>query len=92
MKKTAMLWKVLIAIILAVFVGNLTGKDATIGGVTYFKIFDLLGQLFLNALTLLVVPLVSSSIINGLSGLGSEASFKRLGLKTFAFSSMENIL
>ncbi len=80
-----MLWKVLIAIILAVIVGNLTGKTASIFGITFYQLFDLFGQLFLNALTLLVVPLIASAIISGLGQMGGDQSFGRLGLKTFGF-------
>ncbi len=85
MKKNSMLWKVLLAIILAVIVGNLTGKTAGVFGITFYQMFDLIGQLFLNALTLLMVPLIASSIISGLGQMSNEKSFKRLGAKTFAF-------
>ncbi len=85
MKKASMLWKVLIAIVLAVIVGNLTGKTAAIFGITFYQLFDLFGQLFLNSLTLLVVPLVASAIISGLGQMSGEQSFGRLGLKTFGF-------
>lgn len=85
MKKISMLWKVLVAIFLAIIVGNLTGKTAHIYGVTFYQIFELGGQLFLNALTLLVVPLIASAIITGLGQMSGEKSFKSLGLKTFAF-------
>ncbi len=84
-KKASSPWPVLIAIVLAIFVGALTGKDAAIFGVTLFSIYDLLGQLFINALKLVVVPLVASSIITGIARIGSESSFGRLGLKTLGF-------
>jgi proton glutamate symport protein len=80
-----MIWKVLVAIILAMIVGSLTKTTATIFGTPYYVLFDLLGQLFLNSLTLLVVPLVASAIISGLSSVGSDHSFRKLGLKTFGF-------
>ncbi len=80
-----MLWKVLLALGLAVGAGALAGQDAQIFGVTFYSIFDVLGSLFLNALTLLVIPLVTSSIISGLGSLGGDSSFGRLGAKTFAF-------
>ncbi len=80
-----MLWKVLIAIVLAVIVGHFTGKTAGIFGVTFYELFSLFGSLFLNALTLLVVPLVASAIISGLGQMAGEQSFGRLGLKTFGF-------
>lgn len=80
-----MVWQILIAIVLAIIVGSIVGKEAQLFGVPYFQIFDLLGQLFLNTLTLLVVPLVASSVIHGIGQMGTDSSFGRLGIKTFFF-------
>ena len=77
-------WAV-IAIALAVVVGMWVGTEKTIFGVTYYSIFDLFGTLFIRALTLIVVPLVSSSIITGIARIAGDSSFGRLGLKTFGF-------
>ncbi len=85
MKRSKMLVQVVIAIILAIIVGKLVGTESGIFGVTFFELFDLGGQLFLNALTLLVVPLIASAIISGLGQLGKDKSFGRLGGKTFFF-------
>lgn len=85
LKKSSMLWQVILAIILGMVVGSLTGQTVEIFGTTYFTIFSFFGQLFLNGLTLLVVPLVASAIINGISQMGKDQSFKRLGGKTFFF-------
>lgn len=84
-KRVSMLWKVLLGIALGILAGSITGKTATIFGTPYYALFDLFGQLFLNALTLLVVPLIASAIISGLSSMGGGQSFKKLGLKTFGF-------
>lgn len=80
-----MFWKVLAAISLAILAGWLTGPDSELFGITYVRIFGLIGQLFLNALSLVVVPLVASSIISGTARMGSEQSFGTLGLKTFGY-------
>jgi len=81
--KNNMLFKVLIAMGLAVIAGVLTGPDSSILGVTFLQLYSLIGQLFLNALTLVVVPLVAASIITGTARMGQEKSFGALGLKTF---------
>lgn len=83
---------VLIAIVLAIFVGSITGKESGLWGITFYSIFDVIGKLFINALTLVVVPLVSSSIITGIARIGSDAAFKRLGLKTFGFYIITSLL
>lgn len=85
LKKSSLLIQVLIAIALAMVIGSLSGPDAVIFGIPYIKLFGFFGQLFLNALTLLVVPLVGSSIVQGISQMGKDKSFGRLGAKTFFF-------
>ncbi len=82
-KKTP--WVVFIAIILAIIIGPWVGTDKTILGVTFYSIFDFVGTLFIRALTLLVVPLVSASIITGIARIAGDSSFGRLGLKTLTF-------
>lgn len=80
-----MLFKVLISIVLALFAGSLTESTTEIFGVKLLQIYTLLGQLFLNALSLVVVPLVASSIITGMAKVGSDQSFGSLGRKTFYY-------
>jgi proton glutamate symport protein len=90
--KNSLLIKVLLAILLAIIVGWLTGPDKEIFNVTYVRIFGLIGQLFLNALTLVVIPLVASSIITGVAKIGSDTSFGKLGFKTFGYFIATNII
>lgn len=85
-------WAVLIAIALAIAIGTLTGKETGIFGVTFYSMFDLIGKLFINSLTLIIVPLVSSSIITGIARLSSEGDFGRIGLKTFIFYFVTKII
>lgn len=85
LKKSSLLIQVLIAIALALLIGGLSRPDSELFGIPYIKLFGFLGQLFLNALTLLVVPLVGSSIVSGISQMGKDKSFGRLGAKTFYF-------
>jgi len=91
-KKKQKPWSVLIAIVLAIFIGNFTGTEARVFGISLFETYDIIGKLFINSLTLIVVPLVSSSIITGVARIGSEAKFGRLGLKTFGFYALTNFL
>ncbi|MBA2728622.1 MAG: dicarboxylate/amino acid:cation symporter [Parachlamydiaceae bacterium] len=84
-KKNSALINVFGSMLLAIVVGLLAGTDKGIGNVTYVQIFDLVGQLFLNALTLVVVPLVVASIITGTARMGAEGSFGTLGVKTIFY-------
>jgi len=78
-------WGVFIAIALAIIFGSFVGETGQIFGITFYAIVDTLGIIFLNALTLIVVPLVSSSIILGIARVGSDKAFGRLGAKMFSF-------
>ena len=78
-------WQILIALLLAVLVGWSVSPDTSIFGVSLVSIFDFVGKLFLNALKMIIVPLIVSSIIMGVSNLGSGESFGRLGGKTLGY-------
>ena len=90
--KNSILSKVLIAIIFALIAGWFTGSDKALFGIPYVKIYYLIGQLFLNALQMLAIPLVSASIILGTARMGSESSFGILGVKTFGFYLLTSFL
>ncbi|NEX21884.1 dicarboxylate/amino acid:cation symporter [Thiorhodococcus mannitoliphagus] len=78
-------WQILIALALAVLVGLAVGRDAGIFGVSFYAVFEFVGKLFLNALKMLIVPLIVSSIIVGVAGLGGSDNLGRLGGKTLAY-------
>jgi len=84
-KRFSTLTQVTLAIVLAFIIGGLSKPDSHIFGIQYIQICSFLGQIFLNALMLLVVPLVGSAIINGIAQIGQDKSFARLGGKTFFF-------
>lgn len=84
-KKHRRPWGVFLAIFLAILFGTWAGNQAGVFGITFYAMVDVLGTIFLNALTLVVVPLVSSSIITGISRIGNEGGFGRLGGKMFFF-------
>ena len=78
-------WQILIALLLAVIVGSLVSTSTSFLGVNLVSIFDFVGKLFLNALKMIIVPLIVSSIIMGVSNLGSSDAFGRLGGKTLGY-------
>lgn len=51
----------------------------------FFLFLKLLGDLFLNALKLIVIPLVVSSITLAVAGISQSKGFGRLGLKTLGY-------
>lgn len=78
-------WQVLIALLLALLAGLASGPDSRLLGVSVLDVFDFLGSLFLNALKMLIVPLIVTAIVAGVSGTRGAAGLGRLGGKTLAY-------
>ena len=84
MKKIKLHWQILIAMILAVFYGIFL-KDE----VNYVA---WMGDIFLRALRMIIIPLILSSIISGVANIGSAENLGRLGLKTFFYYIMTSTI
>lgn len=88
-KKRQNPWKVLIAIALGIIIGNCTQQGKSIFGIDLFPLlhplYDFFSSLFINALTLVIIPLVTSSVITGIARVGDQKSMGRLGLKMVTF-------
>jgi len=85
-------WQILIAIGLATLAGTLAGETGSIGDVTWYSVFDFFGTMFINALKMLIVPLISASIIVGVAGIGSSGDLGKLGGKTLLFYALTTFL
>lgn len=75
--KLALHWQIFIGIILAVLYGLLLPDQ--------IKFVSWLGVIFIKALQMIVVPLVLTSLINGVTNIGSEGNLGRIGLKTIIY-------
>ena len=77
MKKIQLHWQILIALILAVFFG------------IYFKehvhYIAWMGEVFLRALKMIIVPLIFTSIVSGITNIGNSKNLGRLGFKTILY-------
>ncbi|NIP71911.1 MAG: dicarboxylate/amino acid:cation symporter [Gammaproteobacteria bacterium] len=78
-------WQILIALALAVVAGLASGTEGSLLGVRLYAAYDFVGTLFLNALKMIIVPLIASSIITGIAGIGGGRGLGRLGGKTVLF-------
>ncbi|TVQ83990.1 MAG: dicarboxylate/amino acid:cation symporter [Chromatiaceae bacterium] len=85
-------WQILIALVLAVFAGLLTGTDGALFGLPLVAVFAFVGELFLNALKMLIVPLIVSSIIVGMAGIGAADNLGRMGGKTIGYYTLTSLL
>lgn len=50
-----------------------------------------MGDIFLRALKMLIIPLILSSLISGITNIGSGANLGRMGLKTFGYYIMTSL-
>ncbi|HEX6260973.1 MAG TPA: cation:dicarboxylase symporter family transporter, partial [Woeseiaceae bacterium] len=92
MTRLALHWQILIAIVLAGLAGwavNHAGAGdpaaPDVFGVSFLSTFRYVGQLFLNALKMIIVPLILSSIIVGMAGIGGSGNLGALGGRTLMF-------
>ena len=87
--KMSLTVKVLVGMGLGILVGlfiNLAGLNAEGSAVNVYLVeglFSVVGQMFVNALKMLVVPLVFFSLICGVCGIGDIKALGRVGSKSF---------
>jgi proton glutamate symport protein len=86
-------WQILISLVVGLICGQLTrlgvGWESfgfeNVAGVSVVTVYDFIGQLFLRALQMLIVPLIAAAIITAIMDLGGSHAFGRLGIKTVAY-------
>jgi len=77
MKKIKLHWQILIALIIAVLYGLFLTD--------YAYLVTWMGDLFLRALRMIIVPLILTSIVSGVTSIGDAQNLGRLGLKTITY-------
>lgn len=82
----ALHWQILFALVLGVTAGLLSGRDTVLpGGLNPYAVYDFLGQTFLRALRMVIVPLIVGSIVTGVASVGASRNLGRLFGKTFGW-------
>ena len=76
---------ILFFLFLGIFSGLLIDKTDTIVGLNFYNTFDLIGQIFLNSLKMIVIPLIMSSLIYNISSFRNANDISSLGIKTISF-------
>jgi len=77
MIKIKLHWQILIALIIAVLYGLFLTD--------YAYLVTWMGDLFLRALRMIIVPLILTSIVSGVTSIGDAQNLGRLGLKTITY-------
>jgi Na+/H+-dicarboxylate symporter len=75
--------QILAALAFAIPAGWLVSRGTLPAGSV--PVFAFLGTLFLNALKMVIVPLIMTSIIGGVANISGDANFGRLGVKTLVY-------
>lgn len=82
-------WHILVAIMLGVALGIALPYPSVLTEPDYYpfihQFFDIIGQLFIRLITMVVVPLVVSSLIVGVASLGDSRQLGRMGAKVLAY-------
>lgn len=84
MKKIELHWQILIALIFAILFGIYLKE--------YVGYVSWMGEIFLRALKMIIIPLIFSSIVSGVTNIGNAEHIGRLGLKTIIYYISTSIL
>jgi DAACS family dicarboxylate/amino acid:cation (Na+ or H+) symporter len=82
---TRILVGLVIGVVAGVGVNRILGGDHAMVSWLLANVTEPVGQLFLRVLLLTVIPLVFSSLVVGVTGLGDVRKLGRVGLKSFAY-------
>lgn len=91
-------WQILLSLTLATVLAflfrGLKNEDGSIPGIVNGAImtFEMIGEIFLNLLKMIIVPLVVSSVIAGITSLHGVKGFGRLLGKTAGFYALTSLL
>ena len=77
MKNLALYWQILIAFALSVLYGLFFSEQV--------HLVAWMGDIFIKALKMIIIPLIFTSIISGIANVGSGDNLGRLGFKTIAY-------
>jgi Na+/H+-dicarboxylate symporter len=91
-RRPASVLPIIVAMGAGVGCGAFLGPAGRALGIDWLPVLDLTGDLFINALKMVVVPLVSACIVTGMAGVGSGRELGRLWAKTIAFYLLTTLL
>lgn len=82
--KFTLAWQILIALVLGIIVGSVMhGSESTDWLVVNF--FKPAGDIFIRLIKMIVVPIVVSTLVVGIAGVGDAKKLGRIGLKTIIY-------
>ena len=85
MKNIKLHWQIIICMILGTIVGILFNSSGNYENNTIYTLILLLGDIFIRLLKMVIVPLIFTSIIMGISSIKDQSKIGRLGFKTLIY-------
>lgn len=83
--KISLAWQILIALVLGVIVGAILHNQPEIRDYAVTNFLKPAGQIFISLIKMIVVPIVISTLILGIAGVGDSKKLGTLGLKTIIY-------
>ncbi len=84
-------WHIFLAIILGVIFGNYIHDNQTFF-VPFVKVLNIIGQAFIRIIQMVVIPLVCSAIVVGISSIGDSKQIGKFGKKMILYYGIITIL
>ncbi|MCF8234687.1 MAG: dicarboxylate/amino acid:cation symporter [Bacteroidales bacterium] len=84
MKKFPLHWQIITALVLGILFGTFLPNQ--VGYVSW------MGEIFIRALKMIIIPLILSSIVSGVTNIGNAENLGRLGLKTILYYVMTSTI
>lgn len=88
-------WQILAALLIAIILGAIT-NPYDLEEVAWARILvqfvAFFGDIFINALKMIIVPLIVSSIICGVMGIGKDSNIGRMGTKVIGYYALTGFL
>ncbi|WEV48870.1 glutamate/aspartate:proton symporter GltP [Acinetobacter sp. ESL0695] len=83
--KISLAWQILIALVLGVIVGAILHNQPEVRDYAVTNFLKPAGQIFISLIKMIVVPIVISTLILGIAGVGDSKKLGTLGLKTIIY-------
>ena len=83
--KISLAWQILIALVLGIIVGTILHNQPDYQEYVVGNILKPAGQIFINLIKMIVVPIVISTLILGIAGVGDSKKLGILGVKTILY-------
>ncbi len=78
-------WYILVSLLLAFCAGIYTKTEMTFLGFKFYDFYCFIGTMFLNGLKMLSIPLIVSSVISGISSMGTDQFIGKMGKRALTY-------